>query len=53
MLRSQTHTHTHTHTQTHTHTHTDREWIGKGRVGHREPELKEWIEAAMEDVPEV
>jgi tRNA-dihydrouridine synthase A len=30
----------------------DREWIGKGRVGHREPELREWIEAAMQDVPD-
>jgi len=31
----------------------DREWIGQGRVGHREPELREWVEAAMQDVPDI
>ena len=30
----------------------DREWSGKGRVGRKEPELREWVEAAMQDVPD-
>ena len=31
----------------------DREWVGEGRVGKRAPDLREWIEAAMHDVPDV
>ena len=56
------------HTHTHTHTHRlfakercgkewrrslDREWVGQGRVGKRAPDLREWIEAAIHDVPDV
>ena len=31
----------------------DREWVGQGRVGKRAPDLREWIEAAIHDVPDV